>query len=127
MKTIKIKTPLPLSVILKRLIDNGYIVNCKKLPVTGYSITITNYSGNKSFIFYYYIVGEMYIYDYPLYDEKIIDIKVITKIINGVLYINDKKYNDSFNEFCDKLLTIVDGNIIVRKLIDEYKNKIINI
>mgnify|MGYP003605864232 CR=1 FL=1 len=127
MKTIKIKTPLLLSVILKRLIDNGYTANCRKLPVTGYSITITNYSGNKSFIFYYYIVGEMYSYDYPLYDEKIIDIKVITKIINGVLYINDEKYNDSFNEFCDKLLNIVDGNIIVRKLIDEYKNKIINI
>ena len=127
MKTIKIKTPLPLSVILKRLIDNGYTVNCRKLLISGYSITISNYSGNKSFIFYYYIVGEMYIYDYPLCDEKIIDINVITKIINGILYINDEKYNNSFDKFSKELLIITEDDIKVKELIDEYRNRILNL
>ena len=54
-------------------------------------------------------------------------ILTINSILEGTLYVNFKKYNDNFDKFCEELLVIVDGNIMVRKLIEKYKDRIINI
>ena len=54
-------------------------------------------------------------------------ILTINSIIEGTLYVNSKKYNHNFDRFCEELLVIVDGNIMVRKLIEKYKERIINI
>ena len=54
-------------------------------------------------------------------------ILTINSILEGTLYVNFKKYNDNFDRFCEELLVMVDGNIMVRKLIEKYKDRIINI
>ena len=54
-------------------------------------------------------------------------ILTINSILEGTLYVNGKKYNHNFDRFCEELLVIVDGNIMVRKLIEKYKDRIINI
>lgn len=54
-------------------------------------------------------------------------ILTINSILEGTLYVNGKKYNHNFDRFCEELLVIVDGNIMVRKLIEKYKERIINI
>lgn len=55
------------------------------------------------------------------------NILTINSIIEGTLYVNNKKYNHNFDRFCEELLVMVDGNIMVRKLIEKYKESIINI
>ena len=54
-------------------------------------------------------------------------ILTINSILEGTLYVNGKKYNHNFDKFCEELLVVVDGNIMVRKLIEKYKDRIINI
>lgn len=54
-------------------------------------------------------------------------ILTINSILEGTLYVNGKKYNHNFDRFCEELLIMVDGNIMVRKLIEKYKERIINI
>ena len=54
-------------------------------------------------------------------------ILTINSILEGTLYVNGKKYNHNFDNFCEELLVVVDGNIMVRKLIEKYKDRIINI
>ena len=54
-------------------------------------------------------------------------ILTINSILEGTLYVNGKKYNHNFDNFCEELLVIVDGNVMVRKLIEKYKERIINI
>ena len=53
-------------------------------------------------------------------------ILTINSILEGTLYVNGKKYNHNFDRFCEELLIMVDGNIMVRKLIEKYKERIIN-
>ena len=72
---------------------------------------------------------------YHLYNNSIIilstievsAILVINSILEGTLYVNGKRYNHNFDRFCEELLVVVDGNIMVRKLIEKYKDRIINI
>ena len=54
-------------------------------------------------------------------------ILTINSILEGTLYVNYKRYNHNFDRFCEELLVMVDGNIMVRKLIEKYKDRIINI
>ena len=54
-------------------------------------------------------------------------ILTINSTLEGILYVNGKKYNHNFDRFCEELLVMVDGNIMVRKLIEKYKDRIINI
>lgn len=54
-------------------------------------------------------------------------ILTINSILEGILYVNGKKYNHNFDRFCEELLIMVDGNIMVRKLIEKYKESIINV
>jgi hypothetical protein len=51
----------------------------------------------------------------------------INELIDGTLYINDKKYNNSFDKFTKELLIITENNIKIRDLIDEYRNRILNL
>jgi len=51
----------------------------------------------------------------------------INELIDGTLYINDKKYNNSFDKFSKELLIITENNIKIRDLIDEYRNRILNL
>lgn len=55
------------------------------------------------------------------------NILTINSILEGTLYVNGKKYNHNFDKFCEELLIIINNSIMVKKLIEKYKDSIINV
>lgn len=118
--TYKIFITIDLSTVISRLLDKYNIevnYNCRTDDCI---ITIHNL--NIKLVYYFYPESITI-----LSSIKLDTILTINSILEGRLYVNGKKYNHNFDRFCEELLIMVDGNIMVRKLIEKYKERIINI
>ena len=120
MNTYKIFTSIDLHTVISRLRDKFDNIEIKYDNRNGDCIIIHNL--NIKLVYYFYSKSIII-----LSNIEFNTILTISSILEGGLYINGKRYNHNFDRFCEELLVIVDGNIMVRKLIEKYKDRIINI
>lgn len=119
--TYKIFISIDLHTVISRLMDKYDNIEIKYNNRNGDCIIIIHNLGIK-LVYYFYSKSFTIV--------SIIELNTIltiNSILEGTLYVNNKKYNHSFDRFCEELLIMVDGNIMVRKLIEKYKERIINI
>ena len=129
MKTYKIFITIDLDTVISRLMYNYDNIEIKYNDRSGDCIIIIHNLNIKSA---YYLDIKL---AYCLYTKSITIISTvelntiltINSILEGTLYVNYKRYNHNFDNFCKELLVIVDGNIMVRKLIEKYRERIINV
>lgn len=119
--TYKIFISIDINTVISRLMNKYGHVEVKYNYKNGDCIIIIHNLSLK-FVYSFYTKSITIISNIELNN-----ILTINSILEGTLYVNYKKYNHNFDKFCEELLIMVDGNIMVRKLIEKYKERIINI
>ena len=121
METYKIFITIDLNTVISRLMNKYGHVEVKYNNKNGDCIIIIHNLNIR--LIYSFYTKSIIIFS----NIELNAILTINSIIEGILYVNGKKYNHNFDRFCEELLVMVDGNIMVRKLIEKYKDRIINI
>ncbi|HOO68374.1 MAG TPA: hypothetical protein PLC53_03305 [Bacilli bacterium] len=119
--TYKIFITIDFNTLISRLMDKYDNIEIKYNYRNGDCIIIIHNLGIK---LVYYFYSKSFTIVSTIGVNTILE---INSILEGILYVNGKKYNHNFDRFCEELLIIVDGNIMVRKLIEKYKESIINV
>jgi len=121
METYKIFITIDLNTVISRLMNKYDNIEIKYNNKNGDCIIIIHNLGIR--LIYSFYTKSITIFS----NIELNVILTINSILEGTLYVNGKKYNHNFDRFCEELLVMVDGNIMVRKLIEKYKERIINI